>query len=172
MKFCLLPLSLFLSCTLTYAAASEPIPKQLEEQVGHLVALIKDSYATGHAELAEVQTLKSGSGSQVTLTVFNLEAFGMGNNYRQYLAAFSPSINEKNEVYYSLLDVVQIGGDGWRAIEQLNATLVPDLTGKQILIDIPVMVNAPGDSVNAPSRAEVIHLSLGEARPRRIVERD
>ena len=172
MKFFLLSLSLFLSCTLTYAATPEPIPKPLEEQVGHLIALLKDSYATGRAELAEVQTLKIGSDSQVTLALFNIEAFGMGNNYRQYLAAFSSSVKEKNEVYYSLLDVIQIGGDGWRAIERLNATLVSDPKGKQVLIDIPVMVNTPGDSVNTPSKAEVIHLSLGEARPHRIVERN
>ncbi|HEY0290343.1 MAG TPA: hypothetical protein VGC62_25610 [Pseudomonas sp.] len=172
MKLRLLPASLLLSCTLTHAADPKPIAKPLEEQVSRLVALIKDSYATGHPELAEVQTLRTGKNSQVTLTVFNIEAFGMGNNYRQYLAAFSPDTNEKNEVHYSLLDVIQIGGDGWRAIEGLDAKLVRDPTGKQILIDIPVMVNIPGDSVNAPSSAEVIHLSLGEVRSPRIVEKN
>ncbi|MBC9251243.1 hypothetical protein A9179_13240 [Pseudomonas alcaligenes] len=170
MKLRLLPASLLLACTLTHAAESAPVPKALQEQVGHLVALLKDSYATGYPEATMTQTLDTGEESQVTLAVFTVEGFGMGNNYSQYLAAFTPEANEEGVEHYSLLDVVPIGGDSWRAIEKLEAKLVSDPAGEQTLIDIPVMENTDDDAPNFPSRAGVIHLSLEGSRAIRLVE--
>ncbi|SDA46781.1 hypothetical protein SAMN03159443_00729 [Pseudomonas sp. NFACC15-1] len=171
MKLRLLTAALFFTCTLTHAAESKAVPKALEVQIGHLVALIKDSYATGYPEATLVQTLDTGEDSQVTLAVFTIEGFGMGNNYSQYLAAFTPEENEEGVPHYSLLDVMRIGGDSWRAIDKLDARLVSDPTGEQTLIDIPVMENTDDDAPNFPSRAAVIHLSLEGAQSLRLVEK-
>jgi hypothetical protein len=169
MKLRLFTAALFFACTLTQAAEPK-IPKALEQQVGHLVALLKDSYATGYPEATLVQTLDTGEDSQVTLAVFTLEGFGMGNNYSQYLAVFNPEENEEGVPYYSLLDVMRIGGDSWRAIDKLDAKLVSDPAGEQTLIDIPVMENTDDDAPNFPSRAAVIHLSLDGSPSLRLVE--
>lgn len=170
MKLRLLAAVLFFVCTLTHAAEPKPIPKALEEQVGHLVALIKDSYATGYPEATLVQTLDTSEESQVTLAVFTIEGFGMGNNYSQYLAAFTPEESEEGVQRYSLLDVMRIGGDSWRAIDKLEARLVSDPAGEQTLIDIPAMENTDDDAPNFPSRAAVIHLSLEGSHSLRLVE--
>ncbi|WP_210644555.1 MULTISPECIES: hypothetical protein [unclassified Pseudomonas] len=170
MKLRLLTASLFLASTLTHAAEPEPIPKALEEQVGHLVTLIKDSYATGYPEATLVQTLDTGEESQITLAVFTIEGFGMGNNYSQYLAAFTPEESEEGVQRFSLLDVMRIGGDSWRAIDKLEARLVSDPAGEQTLIDIPVMENTDDDAPNFPSKAAVIHLSLEGSHSLRLVE--
>ena len=170
MKLHLLAATVFLASTLTHAAEPKPIPKALEQQIGHLVALVKDSYATGYPEATLVQTLDTGEDSQVTLAVFTVEGFGMGNNYSQYLAAFTPEENEEGVTHYSLLDVMRIGGDSWRAIDKLDAKLVSDPSGEQTLIDIPVMENTDSDAPNFPSKAAVIHLSLEGSNSLRLVE--
>ncbi|MGN8273717.1 hypothetical protein [Pseudomonas sp. SMN5] len=169
MKLHLLTASLFLACTLTQAA-EPPVPKPLEEQVGHLVALLKDSYATGYPEATLVQTLNTGEDSEVTLAVFTIEGFGMGNNYSQYLAAFTPEENEEGVQHFSLLDVIRIGGDSWRSIDKLDARLVSDPSGEQTLIDIPVLENTDSDAPNFPSKAATIHLSLDGSQSIRLVE--
>ncbi|WP_260957692.1 hypothetical protein [Pseudomonas citri] len=171
MKLRLFAATLLLASTLTHAAEPKPIPKALEEQIGHLVALVKDSYATGYPEATLVQTLDTGEESQVTFAVFTVEGFGMGNNYSQYLAAFTPEENEEGVPHYSLLDVIRIGGDSWRAIDKLDAKLVSDPAGEQTLIDIPVMENTDSDAPNFPSKAAVIHLSLEGEQSLRLVER-
>ncbi|MCU9948876.1 hypothetical protein [Pseudomonas sp. PDM13] len=181
MNLRLLPASLLLACTLTHAADAPPIPKPLEAQVGHLVELLKDGFATGYPEATMVQTLNTGEESQVTLAVFTIEGFGMGNNYSQYLAAFSLEANEEgegeeegaqaSEERYRLLDVMQIGGDSWRSIEKLEARLASDPAGEETLIDIPVMENTDDDSPNFPSRPGVIHLKLDDSRAMRLVEK-
>lgn len=170
MKSHLLAAALFFLFTPTHAAESNPIAPALEAQIGHLVALLKDSYATGYPDAALVQTLDTGEESQVTFAVFTLEGFGMGNNYSQFLAAFTPEENEEGVLHYSLLDVMRIGGDSWRAIDKLDARLVSDPAGEQTLIDIPVMENTDDDAPNFPSRAAVIHLSLEGSQSLRMVE--
>ncbi len=170
MKLRLFAASLLFVCTVAHSAEPAPLPKALEVQVERLVALVKDSYATGYPEAAMTQTLNTGEESQVTLVVFTVEGFGMGNNYSQYLAAFTPDENEEGVPYYSLLDVVRIGGDSWRAIETLDAKLVSDPAGEQTLIDIPAMENTADDQANSPSKAVVIHLSLEGSQTQRLVE--
>ncbi|MDR6957841.1 hypothetical protein J2W43_001822 [Pseudomonas brassicacearum] len=170
MNLRLLAASLFLTSTLSHAAEPAPIPKVLEQQIEHLVALVKDSYATGYPEATLTQTLDTGEDSQVTLAVFTVEGFGMGNNYSQYLAAFTPEESEDGTSHYSLLDVFRIGGDSWRAIDKLDAKLVSDPAGERILIDIPVMENTDDDAPNFPSKAAVIHLSLEGSNSLRLVE--
>lgn len=170
MKLRLLPTCLLLACALSHAADRPPVPKPLEEQVGRLVELYKDGFATGYPEATRVQKLKTGQGGELILAVFTIEGFDMGNNYSQYLAVFSPTPNEDGQEHYSLLDAMQIGGGGWRSIDQLDARLVADPAGKRTLIDIPVMENTDDDSPNFPSRAGVVHLSLEGAQTPRLVE--
>lgn len=172
MKLHLLPASLLLACTLTQAADSNPVPKPLKEQVERLVMLLKDGFAVGYPEATEVQTLKTNWENQVTLAVFTVEGFDKGNNYRQYLAAFTPDATEEGGEHYTLLDVIHIGSGGWRAIEKLQATRVSGPTDRQILIDIPVMENITGDAVNFPSQPGVVHLSLSGDESMRLVEKD
>jgi hypothetical protein len=172
MKIRLLPASLLLACALAQATDQPPVPKPLEEQVGRLVELYKDNFATGYPEATHVQTLKTGQYSEITLAVFTIEGFDMGNNYSQYLAVFSSTPNEEGQEHYSLLDAMQIGGGGWRSVEKLDARLVADPVGKRTLIDIPVMENSEDDAPNFPSRAGVIHLALEGAQTPRLVEQN
>ncbi|MDN6859221.1 hypothetical protein QO207_21730 [Pseudomonas sp. CAN2814] len=168
----LLSVKLLFACTLAHAADAPAIPKPLEEQVARLVELYKDGFATGYPEATRVQTLKIGKDSEIILAVFTIEGFDMGNNYSQYLAAFTPSANEEGVIHYTLLDALAIGGGGWRSIDKLDARLVSDSSTGATRFDVPVMENTDDDSPNFPSRAGVIHLSLEGSQSVRLVERN
>ncbi|NVZ50735.1 hypothetical protein HX792_10345 [Pseudomonas sp. B6002] len=167
----LLPASLLFACTLTHAAEN-PVPQPVAEQVGRLVELLKDGFASGYPEATQVQDLNVGTADQLTLAVFTVEGFDKGNTYRQYIAAFTPAVTEDDQEHYTLVDVMHIGGDGWRAVETLDAKWVKDPAHKRALIDIPVMENASGDSPNFPSQPGVIHLALIGDESKRFVEKD
>ncbi|MGZ8238233.1 MAG: hypothetical protein ACXW00_07485 [Methylobacter sp.] len=110
----------------TFAAPSIPKPL-LSAKIQNLVTVLSDGYAVGYPKATMIQTIKGGSNIDITLAVFTIEGFGGGNNYSQYLAAFSPETMEDGKQPFRLIDVMRIGGGAWRAIQKLNAKSTPEL---------------------------------------------
>lgn len=170
MKLALLaPALLALCCTFAHAqggaeAKPDAPPKALVEQVDRLVNLLRDGFATGYPEATMTQTLDITPQQQLTLAVFTVEGFDMGNSYNQYLAVFEPTANEAGEVHYRLIDQMQIGGDLFRAIQDLNASASQDAKNHTITFSIPALANGEDDSPNFPSQPVVIKLALAKDR--------
>jgi len=169
MKIALLPAALALFCVLAHAEGEaettpEAPPKALTTQVEHLVAALSDSFATGYPEATLAQDLDLGSHNYLTLAVFTVEGFSMGNSYNQYLAVFEPDANEAGDPHYRLIDVMQIGGDMRRSIDALKATASRDETSGAVTFNIPAMANTEDDPPNFPSLPVVITLRLENDR--------
>ncbi|GLK91921.1 hypothetical protein [Pseudomonas turukhanskensis] len=175
MKIALLPAALALFCTValaeggavedTPAANADAPPKELVTQVDHLVALLRDGFATGYPEATMSATLNTSPSSQLTLAVFTVEGFAMGNSYNQYLAVFEPDANEAGDPHYRLIDTLQIGGDNFRAIQDLtNASVSRDENTGVIQLNLPALANTEDDSPNFPSQPVVIALTLEHDR--------
>lgn len=169
MNLRVLAVSLFLVCCLAQAAEPQPLPKALNDQINRLVELFKESEGALHPGSVMTQTLANGDESPITLVVFTVEGFAKSNLYSQYLAAFTSFESVDDAPYFRLLDVVRIGGDNWREITALNATLMWDSTRQLTLIDIPVMEKAD-DEETSPNQPGVIHLSLDSERASELVE--
>lgn len=113
MRFFALPV--FLVATLLASSstfAAQPIPKPLAVQVQNLVTLLSDGIAVGYPKATRIQNTKISSSQEITLTVFTVEGFGGGNNWSQYIAAFSKEISENGKPHFMLIDVMPIGGGG------------------------------------------------------------
>ncbi len=170
MKIALLPAALALFCSVALAEGGPEVkadapPKELVTQVDHLVAVLRDSFATGYPEATMSKTLTISPSSQLTLAVFTVEGFSMGNSYNQYLAVFEPDANEEGDAHYRLIDVLQIGGDNFRAIQELtDATASRDEKTAVITLNLPALANTADDSPNFPTEAVVIALQLDHDR--------
>lgn len=101
------------------------------------------------------------------MAVFTLEGFGGGNNFRQYLAAFS-SESGTGKPYYSLLDVIPIGARGWRSIVGMQAKVAGWTKQGGVLFTISMMENLSDDAINFPSKKASIRLLLENGRLREL----
>jgi hypothetical protein len=169
MKIALLPAALALCCAFAHAEGGPDVtadapPKELVTQVDHLVALLRDGFATGYPEATMTQTLTLSKYEHVTLAVFTVEGFDKGNSYNQYLAVFEPDATEEGDAHYRLIDVMQIGGDNFRAIQELNASASRNEQTRTVTFNIPAMANSVDDSPNFPSQPVVIALTLEHDR--------
>ena len=147
-------------------AASTPVnaPKSLVAQVARLTELLRDSYAVGYPDATMVQIVKRQDGDVLALTVFTVEGFGGGNNHTQYLAAFSSDSSVSGEAHFMLLDVIPIGGKGWRGIENLKARVLrlPNSPNANIAIDALEVAGA--DAPNFPSKKVIVNVLLKDGR--------
>jgi hypothetical protein len=166
MKIKLLLACLSLGCSwLATAAPTTPgIPKPLLVQVQRLVELLSDGYAVGYPGATRVQTIKRDIGGEIALVVFTVEGFGGGNNYSQYFAVFSPETTAKGKQHFILIDVMQIGGGGWRAIEKLNVKTTTNPKSDETIIAIEALENTDKDAYNFPSKKITINLVLENGR--------
>jgi hypothetical protein len=163
---------LALAASQSVATSPTPPPKALQEQVGRLVELLRDSHATGYPAATLTQTVDIQQGRKLVITVFTIEAYGGGNNHTQFLALFErePEQSAKRE-HYTLLDVMPIGGKGGRAVHTLKLTATHDAASGRTTLLLPVLEPAPGDALNFPSRPATVRLvlehgRLSERRPR------
>jgi len=145
-------------------AATPQLPKALVSQVERLTQLLKDSHATGFPPAAMAQNVKLNPYQEGVIVVFTIEGFGGGNNHSQYLALFEIDSDDKTKPYYTLLDVIHVGGKGWRGIERLNARITPISKGGDLAIDIDALEVGPEDAPNFPSKKMVIRLALHNKR--------
>ncbi len=153
-----------LSCMLcTASAAPGAPPKLLTAQVQRLVDLMRDSYATGYPEATLVQMVSPSKGRNLALAVFTIEAFGGGNNHQQFFAVFEHEVDRAEQrEHYRLIDVMPIGGKGWRAIMELKAKTQTSKNSQEVQFLIPALEVGPDDAPNFPSRNATIKLVLGE----------
>ncbi len=156
--------ALLVSLSLVAAApAAAAPPKLLTAQVERLVELLRDSYATGYPEATMVQMASPSKDRHLALAVFTIEAFGGGNNHQQFFAVFEHEVDKAGKrEHYTLVDVMPIGGKGWRAIMELKAKVTKSKNGGEIQILIPALDVGPGDAPNFPSQKSTIQLVLGE----------
>ncbi len=152
-----------LACALCMAgSANAAPPPQLEAQVARLAALLGDSYSKSVPGSAQVQAVSLPDGRKLAVAVFTIEAYGGGNNHRQYLAVFQEEIDESGpRNHYTLLDVMLVGAKGWQAIHELKVEVELDEQSGTVRFAIPALVNVPGDALNFPSKKTMIHLAFG-----------
>ncbi|HEY8157208.1 MAG TPA: hypothetical protein VIF10_00765 [Methylobacter sp.] len=146
----------------TFAATS--IPKPLAEKIQNLVTVLSAGYAVGYPKATMIQTIKGGGNTDVTLAVFTIEGFDGGNNYSQYLVAFSPETMEDGKQPFRLIDVMRIGGGAWRVIQKLNAKSSPELKSDEATIAIEALENTDYYSPNFASKKSTITLVLKNGR--------
>jgi hypothetical protein len=152
--------ALVLACAFCMAGPARAAPPpQLEPQIERLVALLGDSYARGYPKTTMVQAVGLPDGRKLALAIFTIEAYGGGNNHRQYIAVFEDEVDESGpRNHFTLLDVMQIGGKGWRAVPELRAEVQAEDETGPVRFAIPALVNTPGDALNFPSRKSIIRL--------------
>lgn len=119
--------SVIIFCLFSTIAMAEPgtsnIPKPLFVQVQRLSDLLKDSHAEWYSESTLVQMISRKDGGELAFVVFNIVGFGGSNNDIQYFSIFKPDSDDSGKEKFMLIDVMPIGGKGWRYVQDLNAKL-------------------------------------------------
>lgn len=163
---CRLALALLFAtlASLSVAAAPAKPPKPLLAQIQRLGELLRDSHAVLYPEATQVQFVSPRKGEEMALTVFTVEGFGGGNSHVQYLAAFSTETSDQGKPHYTLIDVVQIAGKGWRGIPTLAARLAPGPARGETLIMLDALEVTADDAPNFPSKKITVTLSLKGGR--------
>lgn len=156
----------FLALATCAQAAPPPAPKPLLAQIQRLTELLRDGYASWYPDATMIQTLRPPQGEPLTLVIFTLESFGGGNNHRQYLAAFTTEEDRQGKAHYMLLDVIPIGGKGWRSIEQLKARINRSTASGAQLIQLNALEVQGDDAPNFPSKPVTLQLLLEDGRLR------
>jgi hypothetical protein len=105
-----------------------------------------------------VQLVTLREGNELALVVFTVEGYGGGNNHVQYFAAFTPEINEEGKHHFSFVDVMPIGGKGWRGVMNLNANVTLKPKTGETLIAFDGLEVADDDAPNSPSKKVTINL--------------
>lgn len=162
--FQIIAIVLSLLCLPSEAAAADAVPKQLALQVSRLAQLFSDGHAVGYPKATLHQSVKNRDGQEFVLVVFTVQGFGGGNMFSQYIALFERSADAKGKDYFSLTDVMSIGGKGWRTIDKLNPRVLPPRAKEALLVQIDATENAAEDAPNFPTRRTAIVLSLNDAR--------
>ncbi|MCC6075212.1 hypothetical protein ACFPTX_01160 [Pseudomonas sp. GCM10022188] len=160
----LLIICLSLATTLAVATPKSPTPPPLQAQVQRLVELLRDPYAMGYPEATIFQTIDLDPTQKIALVIFTIEGFGGGNNHTQYLAAFNIQSNEQGTDHYSMIDVIPVGGKGWRGIENLNAKFRRDDTSGEVVFKISALEVTGEDALNFPSKKIKINIILKDGR--------
>ncbi|MCB5187190.1 hypothetical protein LG200_04120 [Methylobacillus caricis] len=148
----------------TESIAAPGVPKPLAAQIDHLVSLLSDGDAVGYPEAIQFQALNTHPSQEVTLAVFTVEGFGGGNNFRQYLAAFSLEKTTTGQPHYSLIDVMPIGAGGWRSINSLHARLIGETKNGGSIFTIKALENISDDAPNFPSKKVILKFVLENSR--------
>jgi hypothetical protein len=156
---------LLLLGTLANAVAAGPplAQKPLLAQIERLVDLLRDGKAVGYPNATMAQAIDLRAERQLVLSIFTVEGFGGGNNHSQYLAAFETDVDAKPP-HYTLLDVIHIGGKGWRGIERLNARVSQPPKSGDTSIEIDALEVGPEDPPNFPSKRTIIRVALKDGR--------
>ncbi len=151
-----------LACTACLAMPAQAVqPMPLEAQLKRLAGLLGDSYATPYPEQAQLQSFSGPHGEKLVLALFTIEAYGGGNNHRQYLAVFEDEADESGpRGHHMLRGVTQVGAKGWRAVRTLQAEARFDKESGTAQFLVPAIVNTPSDAANFPSKPASIRLLL------------
>ena len=148
-----------LASTLATAAPASPkVPKPLRAQIQRLTELLSDGHAVGYPDATLVQRIKRRTHDEIVLVIFTIEGFGGGNNHTQYFAVFTSETNEKGKEHFKLVDVMAIGGKGWRGVDKLNAKTMENLKTQEIAIVIDALEVSGDDAPNFPSKKITINL--------------
>lgn len=142
------------------AYSAEKVPKQLGEQVERLVMLLSDGYAVGYPEATMYQPLQIKAAGEVALVVFTVEGWGGGNMFTQFLAAFAKGTDDKGKDYFTFIDVMPVGGGGWRQVQRMDVKILPAKAKGESLFSLKVLVNKEQDAPNFPSKKSSILISL------------
>lgn len=163
MKHKIAALCCYLACQITLAnPLNTQETKVLNEQIVHLTELLKDHQAQSYPQATMSVRAKNAQGEDFVLAVFTIEGFGGGNNFTQYLAAFSPEKADNGKLRLTLLDVISIGGRGGRTINQLKPAITFNKTATHIAL--PALEVTENDAPNFPSKKIMIQFILKNGR--------
>jgi hypothetical protein len=154
-----------LACTLAAAAPpSSSAPKALLAQVQRLAELLRDSQAVYYPGATLLQRVRLPDGEALVLAVFTVEGFGGGNGHTQYLAAFTPDRDGQGPEHFMLIDVMPIGGKGWRGVSKLDARVSRLPEGGETRISFDALEVADGDAPNFPTHKATVQIVLKAGR--------
>lgn len=157
-------LAVLLASLLCTAAVAEPASAPVKAQLERLSALLSDGHAVGLIDDAETQVVNAGADDEMLLALFVVEGHGGGNGYVQYLAAFTPGTDADGKPWYSLIDVLPVGGKGWRALDGFAPRVTKTETAGTTRLAFDVLENAGEDAPNFPSRKARLVLELRDGR--------
>lgn len=136
----------------------------IARKVEQLAALLTD----GYAELCEQKdNVRFGillpDQGHAAVAVFSLEGFRKSNSHNDYLAVFAHVVNETGELDdphepYRLLDVMRIGGKGWRSFTNAPVSI------EQGLITLESFDYAPSDALCCPSLPSTTRFRFEDGR--------
>jgi hypothetical protein len=123
------------------------------EKLTTLISLLRDGYAHEYKEARGIHIFRTSAGSSVAVAIFTIEGFADGNNYSQFMAVFA-TLGTKLEGQpprpLSLLDVMAVGGKGWRSVDPKNVLI--SSRGDEISINLDTREYAPQDPMCCPSK--------------------
>ena len=154
-----------------FAAADADLLQEAHARTTQLVALLKDPYAEEYPAARGMQIFhEKPTGMDVVVTVLTIESFGQGNNHTQFLAVFATlgETFDDRPNGLSLLDVMAIGGKGWRSID-FKSIKVGKEKG-QITVRVPTMEYAPNDPMCCPSVKSAAVFAIDHQVGGRLVE--
>lgn len=154
-------LCLLLSAPSLSAHADAP-SAALAIQIERLVELLGDSYSSGYPEASLYRLAAPQQTDSPAFAVFTVEGYGGGNGHLQYLAAFQRGQGRDGKEHYQFLDVVRIGGKGFRSIHDIDALELLPAGGMRV--HLSGMANSAEDAPNFPSQPLQLQRDLIQGR--------
>jgi len=165
MKFRLFITSLCLAGALNAGtAAADQLPEPLVFQLQRLAQLYGAWNEIEEVDGRMIQRVTRGPNDEIAFAVFGVQRYGASNRTVQYFAVFVPEKKTPDPQHFRLVDVINVGGLGSRAIERLDAKVTHDPKTGDTSIAIPALENVKGDAANAPSKKIIIQLQLKNGR--------
>ncbi|WP_130470538.1 hypothetical protein [Candidatus Magnetaquicoccus inordinatus] len=154
------------------AGAAAVIPPELDRQIVKLADLLRDAVAEENREGRIVQTIRNVPGGELVLVVLSVGGFAGGNMHTQYLAVFSWDEDAQAARYYTLVDVIAIGGRGWRSISAISPQGSYNMKSGAVCLHFEAMINQQEDAPNFPSSKGKVQFLLQAARLQEIQEKN
>lgn len=127
--------------------------KELNQRVSQIVDLLKDSYASEYPKARHIRIHNLSGDSKLAVVIFTIESFCLGNNWNQFMAVFYTlcETSEGHPQRFSLLDVMGVGGKGWRAVEGDKIDIAYDNRSNIATITLKTKEYGSEDAMCCPS---------------------
>ncbi len=140
------------------------LPGPLTAQLPRLAALYGDARSREDVEGRMLQRVTRAPGDELALVMWGINGFAGGKRDLQFLAVFAVEKNEQGAPHFRLVDVIAVGGHGWRRAGDLKATVAHDARTGDTSIAFPALENTRSDPPGAPSGKVTVRLKLKNGR--------
>ncbi len=160
-RYWLLIILLLFAVAVSSAVANDN--KQLDEisaKVTQLAEMLSDGYAEEVKENRGIQIFSPKGFAELAVAIFTVGGFAMGNNATQYMAVFTV-LSEESQGHpqrFSLLDVMAVGGKGWRSVDHKKVKLIKEKD--RIVVSLNTFEYSPKDAICCPSRKSTAKYSI------------